>query len=327
MSNNFYRSDIWVKSAQGQAIAGAQVYVCTQPANTTSVPPSPLASIFSDNLGMNPITQPIQCDGFGHVNFYALPGLYTVVVAYNNVIQNIYPDQSLGGVGTAGTGSTVFETNGVVNPVQSTLNIQGSGTVSVTADSLGNIIIAGQGGTPSYSTPGQGGFWSAGYPQTLPNGSSTTTGTVSPTPNQVTVYQFSLPFNITINRVSAYVSGGIGGSTVNVGIYSGDGNTKLLDHNFSSASNGKVTGTLGSSVTLQAGVIYYFAQTSSNGSVNMVVVAETGEYNVLESILNTNGNRIAQAANAASGGVLPATLGTLTPDSSSIPMAAVFFEP
>lgn len=96
----YFRYDIWVKTAQGPAIAGAQVYVCTQPTtNTTTTPPSPLASIFSDPLGANPVTQPLACDGFGHTDFYVLSGIYTVVVALGSVIQNVYPDQAVGTLG------------------------------------------------------------------------------------------------------------------------------------------------------------------------------------------------------------------------------------
>lgn len=123
--NNFFRNDGWVKSPLGQALAGAQVYVCNQPANTTWVPPSPLVSIFSDPSGLVPITQPIISDGFGHYSFYAAPGLYTVIVVTGGRIQQVYPDQSLGGVGTNGTIGLVA----------------GSG-ITIVADNLGNTTIS-----------------------------------------------------------------------------------------------------------------------------------------------------------------------------------------
>jgi len=122
---NFFRNDGWVKSPLGQALAGAQVYVCNQPANTTWVPPSPLVSIFSDPSGLVPITQPIISDGFGHYSFYAAPGLYTVIVVTGGRIQQVYPDQSLGGVGTNGTIGLVA----------------GSG-ITIVADNLGNTTIS-----------------------------------------------------------------------------------------------------------------------------------------------------------------------------------------
>jgi hypothetical protein len=95
-----FRADGWVKSVLGPAIAGAKVYVCTQPANTAFVPPSPLANVFSDVLGAAPIVQPILTDGFGHYNFYALSGFYTVVVSNVGKIQQVYSDQTVGLPGT-----------------------------------------------------------------------------------------------------------------------------------------------------------------------------------------------------------------------------------
>lgn len=94
-----FRSDGWVKSALGQAVAGALIYVCTQPANTSVLPPSPLASIFSDPGGLVPIVQPISADGLGHYDFYVAPGTYTVIVANFGEIQEVYPDQSTFGFG------------------------------------------------------------------------------------------------------------------------------------------------------------------------------------------------------------------------------------
>lgn len=141
-----FRSDGWVKSVQGPAVPGAQIFVCTQPANAPSslvpVSPSPQASIFSDSGGLVPITQPIITDGFGHYDFYAAPGLYTVLVYQNGLLQQTYPDQSVGGIGSGGgvnlvaganitivgsvisaTGGTTLESEGTANPNQSILNL------------------------------------------------------------------------------------------------------------------------------------------------------------------------------------------------------------
>lgn len=94
MAVNF-RADGWVKNTQGAAVPGAQVYVCLQPVNQ-KVPPSPLALIYSDSAGLVPITQPILTDGFGHYNFYALSGVYTILVIFGGVIQQAYADQLVG---------------------------------------------------------------------------------------------------------------------------------------------------------------------------------------------------------------------------------------
>ncbi len=96
----FFRTDGWVKSVLGQAVAGAQIYVCTQPANSAFVPPSPLALIFSDAAGQMPLAQPVSTDGFGHYSYYALSGFYTEVVSNQGKVQQVYPDQTVGLPGT-----------------------------------------------------------------------------------------------------------------------------------------------------------------------------------------------------------------------------------
>ena len=120
-----YRADGWVKSALGQAIAGAKVFVCTQPANTVFSPPDPLAIVYSDPNGLLPIVQPIITDGFGHYDFYTLLGLYTVVIVNGGTVQQVYPDQSIGNVNTSGGPSIVA----------------GSG-LSVSTDGSGNVTIS-----------------------------------------------------------------------------------------------------------------------------------------------------------------------------------------
>jgi len=104
--NNLYRFDGWCKSTLGQALAGSQIYVCSpQPANIATLPPSPLASIFSDPAGLAPISQPISADNFGHYDFYALSGIYTIIVVYGGKVQQVYPDQTVGIPGAATIGS------------------------------------------------------------------------------------------------------------------------------------------------------------------------------------------------------------------------------
>lgn len=89
------RADLTYQNAMGQAISGGQIYVCSQPANTGSLPPSPLASVFSDNAGANPVTQPLITNGFGQTFFYAAPGVYTYVFYSASTGELVYPDQVL----------------------------------------------------------------------------------------------------------------------------------------------------------------------------------------------------------------------------------------
>lgn len=154
---NFYRMDGWVKTTQGPAVPGAQIYVCNQPANvfppttparTTPVPwtgPTPLAQIWSDD-GFTPIVQPILTDGFGHYDFYALPGLYTIVVVFNGTVQQYYVDQSVGNVGTSLGSSVLFSTNGSPNFNQLVQNLVQGGGIEIVTDNFGNTVISSSGG-------------------------------------------------------------------------------------------------------------------------------------------------------------------------------------
>lgn len=90
------RRDDWVTDAMGNALSGASVYVCSQPATTTTIPPSPLAQLYSDPAGAFPITQPVITDGFGHAFFYAAAGTYTVVYYSPQILETILPDQNIG---------------------------------------------------------------------------------------------------------------------------------------------------------------------------------------------------------------------------------------
>ena len=161
-----FRSDGWVKTAQGPAVAGAQVYVCApQPANVATAPPSPLLAIFADINGLIPITQPIITDGFGHYDFYAPAGLFTLVVALGGAIQQVYIDQNLGlgngGPGNpyvAGAKTTIIgnvisavippqitvdlQTNSVDNTLQTKLNLLNGSGISITSDGAGGVTIA-----------------------------------------------------------------------------------------------------------------------------------------------------------------------------------------
>jgi hypothetical protein len=87
--------------------------------------------------------QPILSDGFGHYSFYALPGLYTVVIMFGGKVQQFYIDQTLGNAGSSPASPLVLSTNGTPNFSQTSLNfIQGSG-ITLSTDNLGNMTITG----------------------------------------------------------------------------------------------------------------------------------------------------------------------------------------
>lgn len=142
-----FRKDGSINSAQGPALQGVIVYVCTQPAVTNTVPPSPLASIFSDNAGANPINQvtaPLQSDGLGNWFFYAAAGIYTIVLfdPIGRIPTTVFPDQQ---VVSQGGGSVT--SIALTMPAEFTVAgspISSSGTFAVTkANQNANTVAAG----------------------------------------------------------------------------------------------------------------------------------------------------------------------------------------
>jgi hypothetical protein len=133
-----------VINAVGYAIAGAQVYVCTQPASTGSIPPSPLASIFTDAGGLIPLANPVTVDGNGNFFFYANPGVYTLVFfdPFNRIPTQVFPDLEVVSPG----GGTVTSVALVV-PTEFSVSgspIIGAGTFTVTkTNQNANAVAAG----------------------------------------------------------------------------------------------------------------------------------------------------------------------------------------
>ena len=195
---NLFRADEFVKTVLGPAIPGAQLFWCQQPANISTYPPTPVAVAFSDPGGLVPLTFPALTDGQGHTAVYLNPGLYTLVVAFSGVISAVYPDQSVGGVGTgsgigtalalqvngtpnvnqlllnlqgqnsvavsdAGNGTVnitgaVFQTNGTPNTLQSVYNLKAGANISLVSDAFGGVTITGSTQGSTFSTAGQGWF-------------------------------------------------------------------------------------------------------------------------------------------------------------------------
>lgn len=222
-----FRSDGWVKNVLGQALAGAQVYVCSQPADVTYVPPIPLASIFSDPNGVTAITQPVATDGFGHYDFYVSNGTYTVIIVTGGKIQQVYTDQTIGFPTAVSGVSSVFGRTGDV--------LAQSGDYSAFYDPLGAAAAAVVGLAP-LSSPAFSGIPTA---PTAP----LATGT-----NQVATCAFVLA-NAAGGAVSS-VFGRTGAVTAQSGDYSVaqiTGAAPLVSPTFSGnsqAANLSITGTL-----------------------------------------------------------------------------------
>jgi hypothetical protein len=145
----YYRRDGSINSVQGQALDGVDIYVCTQPASTGSIPPSPLATLYSDATG-TPLANPVQTDGLGNYFFYTDTGTYTLVY-YDTLARiptTVFADQE---VVTPGGGSVTSVA--LTMPAEFTVTgspVTSSGTLAVTAaDQDANTVYAGPSSGPS----------------------------------------------------------------------------------------------------------------------------------------------------------------------------------
>ena len=348
---NVFRTDGWVKTVQGYAVPGAQVWVCLQPANVASLPPSPLANIFSDVNGLVPITQPIITDGFGHYDFYALAGVYTLIISIGGVISQVYPDQSVGGASGTGTGGTaltlqvngtpnvnqfllnlagansvsvtdsgngtvsitgaVFQTSGVPNTLQSVFNLKAGTNLSLSADALGGVTINATSQGTSLSTAGQGWMWSTGLGIGAMGPLSNTEQTYTGSANTVVAYQLVVPLTITVRSVTIHVSGTDPSGSINAGIYTINGNTKLLDVNIPATASGAINAAVTPTV-IPAGVYWFAFSNTGQPNVSFGPQMLAGNASVSGLVLNKTQTRFGTAANATVAGVLPATLGSIT---------------
>ena len=146
---DFHLAEWWVSSNTGPSIPGAQVFVVRQPyPNIPSTlqqgQPSPLAQLYSDPLGEDPITQPLITDGFGYTSAYVEAGTYSVLVYFNGGLLGAYEDQNV-------DASPVYERydGWVVNAqgasqagAQIVVVPQGTPTTTIYSDSNGLIPVS-----------------------------------------------------------------------------------------------------------------------------------------------------------------------------------------
>lgn len=332
MATNYFRMDGWVKSAQGPAVPGAQIYVCTQPANAVGLPPTPLANIFSDVNGLVPITQPIITDGFGHYDFYATAAVYTIVVGLGGVIQQVYPDQSIGGAsGTTGGGggtALVLATKGVVNPNQLALNIESTdNSVSISVDSSGNLNLEGAPVAVADYMFGAGNFTIAGI-------LGVTQQAFTDTALQVKFARFTTPFSLDFSKMDFVGGSNLGpGSDINVAVYDKTGTTKLWSSgsvHIPNVTNTNFSVALSQHLILSPGT-YLLVWTANDNGNGTVFGWDVGTFTFHsggtdENIVNQNTVTYGFASNpATSGPTFPSTLGTLTPNTGAYTGLPAFF--
>ena len=200
-----------------------------------------------------------------------------------------------------------------------------TGTLSsgrcVEIDANGNFVqaAAGCGGGTTYATSGNYWFPAAAMPSTIAHVA------VSGTANQVRVARIFLDRAITFDRVAINGVTVSASGTASIGLYTDDGNTRscysgTLSTDTVSPWSGTQTVTI-TSCTVGPGY-YLIAWTADNTTAT--VRSYSYDSNLI-SVYNQGSFFVGTAANSASSGALPSTLGTLTSSSlSSIPIIKFF---
>jgi len=156
-----------VQGDTGQAIAGANIWVCigmVQPAYSSTPACAPAASIYSDPMLMNPVTQPLVSDGLGNYNYFGVAGTYTEVITgpmitgyTSTIVLPCAPSSPTAGCGgSAGnppspSGSIQFNNIGAFS---ASILSQDSGATTIT--DAGNMTV--QGPHVTVNTSSSGGF-------------------------------------------------------------------------------------------------------------------------------------------------------------------------
>src|ERR1700739_4366382 len=142
-----YRLDGTIQNPEGFALQGMNVYVCTQPASTGSIPPSPLATLYTNANGNVQATNPATTDGNGNYFFYAATGTYTLVLfdPLGRVPTQIFPDQQVVTQGGGSVTSVAMTGDGTIfNATVTGSPITAAGTlVPALINQNANLVLSG----------------------------------------------------------------------------------------------------------------------------------------------------------------------------------------
>jgi hypothetical protein len=306
----------------GEICAGITIKILLD--SNGSVVASPAQSVWGNDV-LLPVNSYYKVTGFSAQGQPAWgPNVQQVVGGPTFDVGTWIPNQVISWVNPiTGSQAIVLQVNGVSTINQLLANFIAGTNITLSSNAFGGITINAASGGGALNTPGQGYFYGPGFGLTPTYGSGVSSGVTGVTPNQVTVFQFVMPYSVTISRVSIDVVSAQAGQTVNFGIYSA-AKAKLLDSGaLSLASLGNVSNVI-TPVTLTANTVYYFAQsqTSSSPTVRMAnapavsVVAELNAVNV----------KVGQSPNLTVGGVMPASLGVLVADTLDLNVGMPLFE-
>jgi hypothetical protein len=169
--------------------------------------------------------------------------------------------------------------------------------------------------TPQSSVAGSGPFFFGGFPIGFTSGQGdtmTSQAAIMATANQVFAFLFHLSAPISVNKVTFHLTTeGAVGEVSSFGIYTLAGNLVFQVSPSTRVSTGFITTSTSSAQLLDAGW-YYFAYSSSNTTAAAdywVSSPSMSPFNMVNTVVARYG---VLASNAASTGVLPSTLGTLS---------------
>jgi hypothetical protein len=98
-----------VRTKLGQAVSGANIAICTYPANLNMQQCSPLANLFSDAKLTQPVSNPMSSDTDGNFSFFAAPGTYVFQISGSDITTQTLtislpsPSDRIGGVYRVGS--------------------------------------------------------------------------------------------------------------------------------------------------------------------------------------------------------------------------------
>lgn len=194
-------------------------------------------------------------------------------------------------------------------------------TTNASNISSGTLATARGGAGNSGTTVGTGGFWAGIGTSFAGNGMVSSGGAGDLTGNNVIHWHsFDIYATQVVGHISFKITTLVNPSTVDVGIYSADGQTlKVKMGGVSGASTGNVTANP-AQVTLPPDTYIWAWCGTSSGTITNLAYQELNlgidGIGTTTPLKNINGKRYGTSSNACSAGVLPSSLGTLTASSN-----------
>ncbi len=246
-----------------------------------------------------------------------------IIVDLSNYIQsNTSP--TLSGLTITGINGVLKASSGVISGSATVSDI---GAASSSTTITGNNGLTGGGDLSTNRTIGlntlsstESAYWI--FPQGVPT--TQTTSISMSTNNTIVAARVYLPIRISFTKIGFNVAtaGGVG-SVASCAIYTSDGSSKLADTtplNTNASTGAKVT-TI-SAVTLNPG--FYICACAEDHLLVTVTIFSGASYNsALNNFINNGTVQIGTAGSAASGAILPSSLGSITDTAATFNMPAI----